>query len=69
MFSVPIRAILIAGIDNGIMAQLLDLVSSSSVLLKRIEKEYTFDGYESRLMDKMIWIVKLYCINRHGKQI
>lgn len=40
------------GIDNGIMAQLLDLVSSSSVLLTRIEKEYTFDGYESRLMDK-----------------
>ncbi|KAF6071447.1 B-block binding subunit of TFIIIC family protein [Candida albicans] len=40
------------GIDNGIMAQLLDLVSSSSVLLRRIEKEYTFDGYESRLMDK-----------------
>ena len=40
------------GIDNGIMAQLLDLLSSSSISVKRMEKDYTFDGYESRLMDK-----------------
>ncbi|CUM67146.1 uncharacterized protein PRCAT00004837001 [Priceomyces carsonii] len=40
------------GITGGLMASLLQLIASGSVDIIRIDKSYTFRGYESRLIDK-----------------
>lgn len=44
--------ILSQGISNGQMAQVLQLVSESCISLGRIDKNYDFEGYESRLLNK-----------------
>lgn len=46
--------ILSQGIQNGEMASFLQLFSQLSLLIVRLEKPYTFQGYESRLIDKDI---------------
>ncbi|RCK55775.1 Transcription factor tau subunit [Candida viswanathii] len=44
--------ILSEGISNGQIAQVLQLVSDSSISIGRIDKNYDFEGYESRLLNK-----------------
>ncbi|EGW35596.1 RNA polymerase III transcription factor [Spathaspora passalidarum NRRL Y-27907] len=54
--------ILSQGILSGEMAQLMQLISSDVVSLAHIDKTYTFDGYESRLInkDKLICDIVVY---------
>lgn len=47
------RGILLSqGIEDGDMAELLNLISLNGISLGHIDKNYTFEGYESRSMDK-----------------
>ncbi|KAI5962842.1 TFC3 [Candida margitis] len=40
------------GIEDGSVAEILNLVSTNGVSLSHIDSDYTFEGYESRSMDK-----------------
>ncbi|CCG23786.1 DNA-binding transcription factor [Candida orthopsilosis Co 90-125] len=44
--------VLSQGIEDGSIAELLSLVSSDGISLGHIDNDYTFEGYESRSMDK-----------------
>ncbi|CAI5759534.1 unnamed protein product [Candida verbasci] len=52
-------------IDGGKVAQVLDCISQGLINLSHIDKDYSFDGYESRLMDKKNLDCELIVYQRH----